>query len=92
MDDITAGQVIVWVIIGGLAGALASRVMTLNSRGFGRFTNIVVGLIGAVIGGFLFNLLDIDLKLDELVFTAEDLFTAFIGSIIFIMLIRFIRR
>lgn len=92
MDDISAGQLIVWLIIGGLAGSMAGWILTRNRHGFGRLTNIVVGLVGAVIGGFLFNLLDIDLKLDELVFTAEDLIAAFVGSILFILLIRFIRR
>lgn len=92
MDDITAGQVIIWVIIGGFAGSLASWVMTLKTRGFGRFTNILVGLIGAFIGGFIFNLLEIDLDLDELVFTAEDLIAAFVGSIVFILAIRLVRR
>ena len=46
-----------WLIIGGLAGWLASAV--IRGRGYGCFGNIVVGLIGAVIGGFLASLLNI---------------------------------
>lgn len=40
-----------WLIIGGLAGWLASTVM--RGKGYGCLGNIIVGLVGAVIGGFL---------------------------------------
>lgn len=40
-------------LVGLLAGAIAGRLV--KGRGFGCLGNIVVGLIGALIGGFLFN-------------------------------------
>jgi uncharacterized membrane protein YeaQ/YmgE (transglycosylase-associated protein family) len=46
-----------WLILGGLAGWLASAVM--RGKSFGCFGNIIVGLIGAVVGGFLASWLDI---------------------------------
>lgn len=45
-----------WIILGGIAGWIASIIMKRNSR-MGAFANIVVGIIGAFIGGFLFNIL-----------------------------------
>ena len=42
---------IVWLIIGAVAGWLAGNVM--KGGGFGLIGNIVIGLIGSVIGGFL---------------------------------------
>ena len=42
---------IAWLIIGGLAGWIAGHVM--RGGGFGLFGNIGVGILGAVIGGFL---------------------------------------
>jgi uncharacterized membrane protein YeaQ/YmgE (transglycosylase-associated protein family) len=46
-----------WLIIGALAGWLASSLV--RGRGYGCLGNIVVGLIGAVIGGYLASLLNI---------------------------------
>lgn len=46
-----------WLIIGGLAGWLASSVV--RGRGYGCLGNIIVGLIGAVVGGFLASWLNI---------------------------------
>ena len=89
--DISAGQLIIWLIIGGLAGSLAGWITTRSKRGFGRISNLIIGLIGAVIGGFLFDLLEIDLGLGELTLTAEDLIAAFVGSLILIAVIRMIR-
>ncbi|GHB27783.1 GlsB/YeaQ/YmgE family stress response membrane protein [Salinicola rhizosphaerae] len=46
---------ILWLIIGGIAGWIAGKVM--RGGGFGILGNIGVGIVGAVIGGFLFSLL-----------------------------------
>lgn len=46
-----------WLIIGGLAGWLASAV--IRGKSYGCLGNIIVGLIGAVLGGFLASLLNI---------------------------------
>lgn len=46
-----------WLIIGGLAGWLAS--VMVRGRGYGCLGNIIVGLIGAVVGGYLATWLNI---------------------------------
>lgn len=48
--------IIAWIILGALAGWIASMITGTNAQ-MGAFANIVVGIIGALIGGFLFNLL-----------------------------------
>jgi uncharacterized membrane protein YeaQ/YmgE (transglycosylase-associated protein family) len=80
------GKLIAWLIVGALAGTLAGRVVTLSKEGLGRWTNIGVGLVGAVIGGFLFNLFDFDLGLGEIAITFEDLIAAFCGSLLLLIL------
>jgi len=60
--------------------------VTLSKEGLGRWTNIGVGLTGAVIGGFIFNLFNFDLGLGAIEITFEDLIAAFSGSILFIFL------
>ena len=48
--------IIGWLIIGALAGWIASMIAGTNARQ-GWFVNTVVGIVGAFIGGFLYNLL-----------------------------------
>ena len=49
------GGVIAWLVVGLIAGFLASRVM--GSGGYGLIGDLVVGLVGAVLGGFAGGLL-----------------------------------
>lgn len=50
-------SVIAWVIIGLIAGWLAGKVS--RGRGFGCIANILIGLVGAVLGGWIFMKLGI---------------------------------
>src|SRR5579864_775004 len=51
------GGLFAWIIVGLIAGFLASAV--IRGRGYGCIGNIIIGLIGAVIGGYLASLLNI---------------------------------
>ena len=48
--------IITWIIMGALAGWLASKI-TGNDASMGWIANIIVGIIGAVIGGFVMTLI-----------------------------------
>ena len=86
--QITYIQIFVWLVIGALAGSLVGTVVKFRRHGFGRWTNLGVGLIGAAVGGFLFDLFQIDLGLGELAISFEDLVAAFVGSLIFLAGVR----
>jgi uncharacterized membrane protein YeaQ/YmgE (transglycosylase-associated protein family) len=81
------GKIIVWIIVGSLAGTLAGRLVTLKKEGLGRWSNIILGLVGALIGGYLFDFFDIDLGLGEIKVTFEDLIAAVGGSLLLILLV-----
>jgi uncharacterized membrane protein YeaQ/YmgE (transglycosylase-associated protein family) len=49
------GSWIAWIVVGLIAGAVAARVVA--GRGFGCIADIVVGIAGAIIGGYLLGLL-----------------------------------
>ena len=49
-------NLIVWIIIGGLAGRIAGTIMKNRS---GLFMNVIIGVVGAFIGGWLFDILQI---------------------------------
>ncbi len=48
------GGVVAWILVGLIAGALASRVVA--GRGFGCLADLAVGVVGAFIGGYLLGL------------------------------------
>ena len=73
-------QIIVWLIVGALAGYLIGMVMTGKKEGYGIFWNLGIGLAGALIGGVLFQLIPIFTELNEISFSLRDLLAALIGS------------
>jgi uncharacterized membrane protein YeaQ/YmgE (transglycosylase-associated protein family) len=73
-----------WLIVGALAGWLASMVMGTNARQ-GLLLDIVVGIIGALIGGFLFNVIGAP---GVTGFNVWSLFVAFIGAVVLLGLLR----
>lgn len=48
-------DIILWIILGGLAGWIASMIMKTNARQ-GLFGDIIMGIVGAIAGGFLMGL------------------------------------
>ncbi|MGA7307594.1 MAG: GlsB/YeaQ/YmgE family stress response membrane protein, partial [Pseudolabrys sp.] len=77
--------VIAWIIIGLIAGWLATQI--LGGRG-GLLYNLAVGLVGALVGGFLFEKLRLEVVPDFW----GNLITATIGAVIFLLIWRAIRR
>ena len=79
-------SVILWIIVGLVAGWLAN--VLLGSRGGGLFYKLAVGLVGAIVGGFLFEKLNLHVMPDFW----GNLITATIGAVIFLAIWRAIRR
>jgi uncharacterized membrane protein YeaQ/YmgE (transglycosylase-associated protein family) len=72
-----------WVIIGGAAGWLAGIVT--KGKGYGCLGNVVVGVIGAVVGGWLFQIIPGISPLPGLI---GSLLTAVIGAVALIAVLR----
>ncbi len=88
---ITASKVIVWLVIGALAGSFTGLIITGSKAGFGRWSNLALGLVGAVLGGSLFHLLGIDLGWAEIAVSLEDLVAAVVGAVLLLIIIQLIR-
>ena len=75
-----------WILIGLIAGFLAGKVM--KGGGFGPLMDILIGIVGSVIGGWLFGMLGL--------FPGGGLigsiFVAFVGAVILLWLVRLIKR
>jgi uncharacterized membrane protein YeaQ/YmgE (transglycosylase-associated protein family) len=73
-----------WLVIGAIAGALAGRVM--RGGGFGLLGDIVVGIVGAFLGGWLLGMvITADLGL------LGSLVLAFVGACLLLFLVRLVR-
>jgi uncharacterized membrane protein YeaQ/YmgE (transglycosylase-associated protein family) len=75
-----------WIIVGLIAGVLASLVM---GGGFGIIGDIVIGIVGAFIGGWLFSQLGVSSPIGG---TAGVIFVAFIGAVVLLGILRLVRR
>jgi uncharacterized membrane protein YeaQ/YmgE (transglycosylase-associated protein family) len=79
-------SVLLFLLIGALAGWLSGLI--IRGAGFGVIGNILVGIIGALIGGFIFRLFGVDPSYGFW----GSLITATIGAIIFLAIVVTIKR
>jgi uncharacterized membrane protein YeaQ/YmgE (transglycosylase-associated protein family) len=80
---------LVWILFGALAGWIASMVMGKNAQ-MGALANIVVGIVGAVIGGFLMT--NVFGAQGVTGFNITSLIVAIIGAIVLLFLVGLVRR
>jgi uncharacterized membrane protein YeaQ/YmgE (transglycosylase-associated protein family) len=78
--------ILLWVVIGLIAGWLASA---LVGGGYGVIGDIVIGVVGAFLGGIIFRALHIGTPFHGM---AGTIFVAFIGAILLLLVLRLIRR
>lgn len=81
-----ATTLLLWLIIGGVAGWIAGNV--INGESFGLIGNISVGIVGALLGGFLFGLSSGATTSGNIV---GSLLVATVGSILLLFLARLVR-
>jgi uncharacterized membrane protein YeaQ/YmgE (transglycosylase-associated protein family) len=74
-----------------LAGTLAGLVTTRKKAGYGHLANLGLGLVGALIGGFLFDLLGIAPGLANISISLRDIVAALAGALLFLVLLHYAR-
>jgi uncharacterized membrane protein YeaQ/YmgE (transglycosylase-associated protein family) len=77
-------DILLWVVFGALAGWIASMIMKTNGQ-MGALSNIVVGIVGAFIGGFVVRFFT---GMDTEGFNLMSLIVAVIGAIILLALVK----
>lgn len=82
---------IIWLVIGGLVGWLASVVMKTDAQQ-GIMLNIVVGIIGALLGGWLLSPLLGSATINQGDFSLSGLLVSFLGAVILLAIVNLIRR
>lgn len=83
--------IILWLVIGGIVGWLASIVMRRDGSQ-GIVLNIVVGIVGAVVGGWLLSPLLGAPTINSGIISIGSLLVSFLGAVILLALVNLISR
>jgi uncharacterized membrane protein YeaQ/YmgE (transglycosylase-associated protein family) len=81
-------NLLVWIVLGAVAGWIASMIMGKNAQ-MGAIANIIVGIVGALIGGFVMNLFG---QSDATGLNLYSLLVAVLGAVILLAIVGFIQR
>jgi uncharacterized membrane protein YeaQ/YmgE (transglycosylase-associated protein family) len=79
--------IIAWIILGLVAGFIASKIVNKTGEGF--LLDIVLGVIGAVVGGFLFSLVGHEGVTGLNIWS---LFVAVVGAVVVLLIYRMVLR
>jgi uncharacterized membrane protein YeaQ/YmgE (transglycosylase-associated protein family) len=84
-------NLIIWLIVGGVIGWVASLIMRTDGQQ-GIFLNIVVGIVGAALGGWVISPLVGVGTINEQTFSIGSLVVSLIGAIILLAIVNLVRR
>jgi uncharacterized membrane protein YeaQ/YmgE (transglycosylase-associated protein family) len=84
-------DVIIWLIVGGVVGWLASVLMHTDARQ-GIFLNVIVGIVGAALAGFFISPMVGLPTINQGVFSIGSLVVSLIGAIILLAVVNLVRR
>jgi uncharacterized membrane protein YeaQ/YmgE (transglycosylase-associated protein family) len=82
---------IIWLVVGGLIGWVASKIMNTDAQQ-GIFLNIVVGIVGSMLGGWLVAPLLGSGTVNQNDFSIMGLLSSLIGAVILLAIVNFFRR
>ncbi len=81
--------ILAWIIVGLIAGWLAGEVM--RGRGYGPLGDIIIGIVGALVGGFLAaNLFGVPNPINGI--NVGTIVVAFLGAVVLIAILRALPR
>jgi uncharacterized membrane protein YeaQ/YmgE (transglycosylase-associated protein family) len=84
-------NIVIWLVVGGLIGWVASMIMKTNAQQ-GLVLNIVVGIIGSMIGGWLIAPLLGAATVNQNDFSVRGLLASLIGAVILLAVVNLVRR
>jgi uncharacterized membrane protein YeaQ/YmgE (transglycosylase-associated protein family) len=84
-------NLLLWIVLGGVIGWLASKVMNTDQNQ-GIILNIVVGIVGAFVGGLLITPLLGESTINQSNFSLPGLLVSFLGAVVLLAVVNLIRR
>jgi uncharacterized membrane protein YeaQ/YmgE (transglycosylase-associated protein family) len=91
MEKTVMINIIIWLVVGGLIGWAASLIMRTDGQQ-GIFLNIVVGVIGAALGGWFISPLVGVGSINQGVFSVGALVVSLLGAIVLLAIVNLFRR
>lgn len=83
-------NIIIWLVIGGLIGWVASVAMRTDAQQ-GILLNVVVGIVGAVLGGWFVSPLIGASTINQSNFSVAGLLVSFLGAVILLAIVNLVR-
>lgn len=84
-------NIFVWLVVGGIVGWVASLIMKTDGQQ-GIFLNVVVGIIGAVLGGWFISPMIGSATINQGDLSLSGLFVSLVGAIILLAIVNLVRR
>jgi uncharacterized membrane protein YeaQ/YmgE (transglycosylase-associated protein family) len=84
-------NILIWLLVGGLIGWAASLFMGTNGRQ-GIFLNVIVGIVGAALGGWLFGGAFGTSTINQGNLSASGIMVSLVGAVLLIAALKLIRR
>jgi len=84
-------NVIIWLVVGGLVGWVASKVMNTDGQQ-GILMNVVVGIVGALIGGWVLSPIVGASTINQGDFSIGGLFVSLVGAIVLLAIVKFVTQ
>ena len=81
---------IIWLVVGGIIGWLASIIMKTNAQQ-GLFLNVIVGIVGSLLGGWLISPLIGAGTINQSDFSIAGLFVSLVGAVLLLAIINLFR-
>jgi uncharacterized membrane protein YeaQ/YmgE (transglycosylase-associated protein family) len=82
---------ILWLIVGGIIGWLASKIMNTDAQQ-GIVLNVVVGIVGALLGGWLISPLVGGSTINQGSFSLSSLIISLLGAVVLLAIVNLVRR
>lgn len=79
-------DIVIFILIGLVAGWLAGQIV--KGKDFGLIGNLIIGVVGAFLGGYIFNLLGISAGYGAV----GSFITAFVGAVVLVWVIKLVAR
>ncbi len=80
-------SILIWILLGLVSGFIASKLV--NKTGEGLLLDIVLGIVGAVVGGFLFSMIG---STGVTGFNLWSIFVSVIGAVVTLLIVHAVRR
>lgn len=84
-------NLIIWLVVGGLIGWVASMIMRTDGQQ-GVILNVIVGIVGAMLGGWLISPLVGVPTINQDAFSIGALAVSLLGAVILLAIVNFFRR